>query len=55
MHLKPINRQGKKRRKLKNIPSLSCSYNGHNFHIEEDVVLPQSPEAKTRKKDKAAA
>lgn len=54
MHLKPINRQGKKRRKLTDMPTLSCAYNGHAFHIEENVGLPKSPDAQTDKKKDAA-
>lgn len=56
MHLRPINRQGKKRRKQKTAPSLSCAWSGFGFFMEEDVKLPQSPEAQVdKKKDKAAA
>lgn len=56
MHLKPINRQNKKKRKMKISPSLSCEGYGFNFHIEENVELPKSPEAQVEiKKDKAAA
>ena len=54
MHLKPINRQGKKRRKMKTAPSLSCEYNGFNFHLEEEVELPKPPEAQVDKKKDAA-
>jgi hypothetical protein len=56
MHLKPINRQGKKRRKLKSKPSLSCDYGGYQYRPEEEVELTQSPQAHVdTKKDKAAA
>lgn len=54
MHLKPINRQGKKRRKLTNVPTLSCTYDVHSFHIEEKIELPRSPEAQVDKKKDAA-
>lgn len=56
MPLKPINRQGKTRRKLKTLPSLSCGYAGFTFAPPKDIELPKSPEAQsTKKKDKAAA
>lgn len=56
MHLKPINRQGKKRRKLITKPSLSCADYGYHFHIEEEIELPQSPKAQSpSQKDQAAA
>lgn len=56
MHLKPINRQGKKRRKLKSLPALSCDGGGFAYPVSEQVEQLQSPEAQTKtKKDKAAA
>lgn len=56
MHLKPINRQGKKRRKLRTLPALSCGESGFYYHIEEGIDLPKSPEAQSpSQKDQVAA
>lgn len=56
MHLKPINRQGKKRRKLNSIPALSCGYNGFQYrNVETDDVAKIVEAQVNTKKDKAAA
>jgi len=54
VHLKPINRQGKKRRKLVAKPSLSCGWTGFHFQAMEENDVVKSPEAQTQK-DQAAA
>jgi hypothetical protein len=56
MHLKPINRQAKTRRKLKILPSLSCD--GGSFGYPTDEFDSRTIAAQTQpapKKDKAAA
>lgn len=56
MHLKPINRQGKKRKKMKVAPSLSCEWK-FAFQPDDDSPVPKLDQAfsRTAKKDQAAA
>ena len=53
MHLKPINRQGKKRRKLITVPVLSCD--GGVFNYPRAQQMESSEVTLVPKKDKAAA
>jgi len=56
MHLKPINRQGKKRRKLKSVPALSCGTSEFGWGDLKKEYLPKMVATqKDTKKDKAAA
>ncbi len=56
MHLKPINRQSKKRRKLTTLPALSCDGSEFTYPMAEKGKLPSSLEEQVfTKKDKAAA
>jgi len=56
MHLKPINRQGKKRRELKSLPALSCGTSEFGYgNLKKDDLPNMVAAQKDAKKDKAAA